>query len=233
MLNSQKNHIRNVLANSGFSGDDFLIEDVKFGIKIIYRNSKMWFSASHSENDYHQLTYSYSTFSPKFTTFVNNHRFQNIGELTTHLISWINRELKVYISETHSVDELSTWFKSSQQMSIDSIDFTSSEEFTLEEAKYLKAGLLESKTIIPEEFKLTKDQIEDFNQKINYLIEAVDRLPRKTDWKGIFISTVLGMISDWSLSEDGISKITMLFGKILEGVKTLKVFIESLTQQNI
>jgi hypothetical protein len=65
----------------------------------------------------------------------------------------------------------------------------------------LKSGLDEIKTLLKKtKFEVTDEQLEIANKRIDFLIEAPNRLT-KSDWKGIVLSTFIGISIDLLLDE--------------------------------
>ncbi|MDB5285977.1 MAG: hypothetical protein JWR05_926 [Mucilaginibacter sp.] len=133
---------------------------------------------------------------------------------------WIDTELQKYIKEETETDLYEEYLKGVNLVGIDNINYQETDHFSIDQKAQIRMGFQEIKLIIAQNYATTNEQIQLINERIDYLIEAADRL-NKTDWKGIFISTIIGMITSLCLDSEKGSQLFDLCIKILHIVPTL------------
>jgi hypothetical protein len=160
----------------------------------------------------------YSTFSPTYGEKYSNAQVYNIDAAKIVLAIWLKSEVAKYVDNE---DEIDYWKIIKQNpLSIESIDFTKNEPFSLEEKEQLQLGLEEIKLLVAQNLDLNPSEVGIVNQKIDYLIAATKRL-NKTDWKGIAISTIINIIYDLSFDEHKRGIFLGLFAKLWAVVQQL------------
>jgi hypothetical protein len=110
--------------------------------------------------------------------------------------------------------------KGEQLLGVENISFNETEDFSLEQKTQIKLGFAELKFILARDYANNDNQIKLINDRLDYLIDAVDRL-NKTDWKGILISTVIGMITSLTLDRERGAELMNLFINIIHIAPTL------------
>lgn len=94
-------------------------------------------------------------------------------------------------------------------------EYVDSDNFTLNERETIKLALNEIKGLINERFATTDYHIEVIDSRIKYLTEGVDRL-NKTDWKGIFINTIISLTIALSLDAEKGQELYNLFVQFIQ-----------------
>ncbi len=216
MLKKYSNRLIDVIAQSGFDVNDFRKLEFKTSlgssiIQLVYKNSPLWFQI-HPAKDSSFDTFSTSCvkFAPTFAVLVNNSEI-GFEALKSTLIEWLKGDVKPYVEDQEEPD----YWKLIENNPIrpDSIDFNANEPFTESEKIQLKIGFAEVRRLLTENFELSTPQLEATNRKLDYLIEATERL-NKTDWKGIAIATMFTIASELALDEQKRAVFFGLFHKI-------------------
>lgn len=193
------------------------IEDLgKFIITHIETGFK--YSIGASKHCYDNLESIYTTFAPGNPTVAfPRDRYANFEEIKKNFTNWVNNHLKGYIDELNEID---MWNQSSQLVetkTIEKIDFNDNSPFSKEEIIQIKLGLNEAKLVIINNFNLSENQIEIIENRFRYLEEAIDRT-NKTDWKGIAISTVIGLVLNLGVDTNTGKAIWELFIKVFSNI---------------
>jgi hypothetical protein len=103
---------------------------------------------------------------------------------------------------------------------IETINYAESSNFTTEQKEQIRIGFEELKLLIQTNYGATSDQMVIINQRLQYLLDATERLDR-TDWKGIFISTVIGLVQTLMLTPERSQELINMFITILHVVPAL------------
>lgn len=177
------------------------------------------YPASH--DDFEQFKVSFKLFAPSLPESEISPvvEFEQVKAL---LKMWLTTHLKKY---SENEDELDYWkIIKENPLSIEGIDFSKNEPFKIEEREQLRLGIEEIKILIQTNFELNPSEIELTHKKLDYLIEATNRL-NKTDWKGIAISTLFTITYDLSFDEHKRSMLFGLFSKLWAVVQHLPLTI--------
>lgn len=223
ILKKHTNELLKVIIEQGKDVNNFELykhENSLFGefIEINYKNSPMsfWVLLADTE-DFDLFNIRYTKFLPKYPEQGFTTRY-NLNEVKDIFKGWIDSSLNKYIE---NLTETDYWeIIRNNPLKIESIDFTKNVPFQIEEREQLKLGLEEIKVLLSQNFELTAQQLEFANNRIDYLIDATNRL-NKTDWKGIAISTIVAIAYDLSFDEHKRSMLFGLFSKLWAVVQQL------------
>lgn len=112
--------------------------------------------------------------------------------------NWLSTEIGLYLEEQSLPD---FWAQARGQIELLEPNPPTDEEtafFSKDEKAQLRFSLQDFKRLVEAEFKPEPEQLELINARLDYLTEAVDRLNRY-DWKGVAISTVIGIATTLTL----------------------------------
>src|ERR1700722_16055936 len=223
ILKKHTNELLKVISEKGFNLNDYNLDrrtSSSLGevAVITYKKSPMefWIFPGNSEAN-NIFTVHYTRFLPTFPRHNNPYRY-NFEELKNIFEGWLKGDLSEYIENENEID----YWKLIKEnpFTIEGIDFTKDEPFTLEEQVQLKLGLEEIKTLVSKKFELNHEQIEKVNKRIDYLIGATKRVS-KIDWRGIAISYIMETATDLALDEQKRSIFFGLFSKLWSIVQHL------------
>ena len=211
MLKKYKNELYKCIETNSLDAKDFewIDEDDQFdswdSSIIQFRDTAMCFIISkHSHNNPGYYNCISTIFDSGFPREADS--ALTFDKIYYSFDKWISDHLKPYIEEEQDVVDL--WEKAQmigRNLNIEDIDFTDNSAFNLEEKKLLKMGLSEIPQHIKESGKFTDHhQQKVIEKRINYLIEAVDRL-NKTDWKGVAISVIVGISTALTLDTEKVN----------------------------
>jgi hypothetical protein len=100
-----------------------------------------------------------------------------------------------------TIDLWAEYKKGKEYLNVENIDYADFSFFSEDDKLQINLAIVELKLLIPQKFPMSSDQLVLINRKLDYLVESSNRVS-KTDWKGIFITTVLGMIIALSLDTE-------------------------------
>ncbi len=223
VLKKHTNELLKVIIETGRDVNDFELKrhrnsSVGEAVQIVYKDSPMSFWVMpHSTDSLDVFKIAQVQFLPNFPENISDYPY-NLTEVKEIFKGWLSSHLAEYVENLMETDY---WeIIKTNPLTIDSIDFTKNEPFSLDEQKQLKLGLEEIKVLLAENFGLTKTQIELVHKRMDYLSEATERL-KKTDWKGITISTIVAIAYDLSFDEYKRSMLFGLFSKLWAIVQQL------------
>ncbi len=91
------------------------------------------------------------------------------------------------------------------------------ETFTDNEKKQIQDSLSKFQQLIQEEMSPMKGQLDNIQEKLDYLNAAVDRLNR-FDWKGVALSTIIGIATNLSVDTNSGKQVFDLFQQAFSSV---------------
>ena len=174
--------------------------------------AKLQFIIEQDENDYNKLNFKYSLFRPDFpmTNWIPQGASTDITVVSGAFEDWLSDVVSKYL-ESASIPDQWTELRNVQPM-ISSKSFTKEdlEAFTDTEKKQIEDSLSKFQQLIQEEMSPVKEQLDYIQEKLDYLDAAVDRLNR-FDWKGVALSTVMGIATNLSIDTNTGKQIFDLF----------------------
>lgn len=190
--------------------------------KIKFKNTELFFMVCQSAKSYENFFVIKSLFNPSNPIVkVNIERpIMNIVDVIGSFSDWINKDAIPYITEINSYDLWASFKKGVRPLEFENINFEDDSNFTIEEKDAISRGLIEFKEHLRTNFDFNNDQINHINQRIDYLYQALKRLNR-TDWKGIALSTIIGLILNLAVDTQTGQTILDIFKKIFESLPRL------------
>ncbi len=171
--------------------------------------------------DWYQYTSHYSV--PGEPQRIHEKRLFSIAEVCKQLQSWLNDEVKQYYMLIDVISTPNLWneIKNVQQFDM-SHSFTKEdfEMFTVNEKKQIQDALSQFHKSLYEEIHPVKEDLREIQTKLDYLLKAVDRLNR-FDWKGVALSTVIGIATNMSVDSSTGHRIIELFKQAFMSIKLL------------
>lgn len=208
ILKKYKNELFNVLIESTIGVDHFdtvdeITENIlsqKFSyLKILLRNSRLVFKVIPSSVSFDKFGVNYTRFAPNFPESNVSAlivQIDNFGDVKSKFIEWLNNDVSRYLSDKNELDLWSNYL--AIQANFTEIDYREEVTFTLVERQQIKNTLNQFQLSLVQKIKFDSGQLDVINERTAYLIEAVDRL-NKTDWKGVAISTMIGLVTALSV----------------------------------
>lgn len=217
MLLKYKNELLQTLKRSRFDENDFTYTNKKiknFNAFIIkYRPSKLLFMIRTNNENYHEMDCRYVRFAPLYPLSgyypdgANHYedsdtheddpdncfgyRWLDFTGVRDIFHEWLDHDITEFIDEFKAID-LWAQMQSEHLLNPDPLSNTNNVEFTQEERKHVLNSISTFKNLLISEYEPDEEQLEVIQERLDYLIEAVDRVG-KTDWQGIAISAVLSI----------------------------------------
>ncbi len=199
--------------------NEFDIENYENSLIIVYKDSPMRFKITPTTTSTKTYNVSKTLFNSKFS-LADFSLPLNIKQLISFFSGWLDDELRDYIYDLNAVD-LWELYKSNQNPSADfSNDINDTGNFSEDEKKLIGFAIKDLRAFILEKFEVSETRQKNLDEKLDYLISATNRL-QKRDWRGILLSTFIGIVTNLSIGQDQGKIIWDYFMQLLSGIPKL------------
>ncbi len=188
------------------------------------REAKLKFVIENPNGNFDQFHYKYSRFAPDYimTVWAPLGGNATFGDVLSGFSKWIENHVNIYLNEKNGIDLWAEFKNSDKSLSLSNIDFDDKTNFNFEEKEQVKLGINELKLLIQSEFKTDRDQQNLVIERLDYLIEAVNRL-NKFDWKGVAVNSIISISIALTLDPEQGNRLFQLLGKVLSFIPILKL----------
>lgn len=226
MRRIHRNEIFKIIQDSGIGIDRFLIEDdingEIFYTRISLIDSPFNFVVCISNESYNAFDYSYTLYAPNYPSsehFPPND-FCGFEEIADNLKWWLNSVVATYIEDKVVPDLWEEYKRGSKSLDINVVDFDDKRSFDFDEKVNVRLALEELKFLIQNTLSTNEQEQSIVNARLDYLIEAVDRL-NVFDWKSIAVSSLVSISIALSLDTQKGLLLFDLFKKVFAFVPKL------------
>ncbi|WBL26752.1 hypothetical protein [Zunongwangia sp. HGR-M22] len=221
-----RNQLYRIITENNFEPQDFEILEKSIdnlpSIILKYKNSPFEFVIRNSMNSYELFDYQYTEYGPQYnlSAIYPNSEFTEFETVLSEFEDWLYTTLKEYIEDQNEIDLWSQIKFNRESLDINSINFENKERFLIEERKQISLAINELKFLINERFETNENEQKIINDRLEYLIEATERL-NKYDWKSLVISTLLSISIALSLDTNKGKLLFELFRKVFLQIQTI------------
>lgn len=224
MLKKHRNVFLEIIKNSEFNENSFRSREGSVGdfpcFIIELQNTPLKFYIRNTKESFYDFDCKYVQLGPGFPESVYSPKddFTNDFNYICRLFEdWLNRDVKDYLDELMEPDY---WRQINEQDdfisgALISEDDTSS--FSGIEKDQLKLSINELKLLIVNNFQPSNEQLNVIDARLQYLSNSLDRL-NKIDWRGLALSTMLGISIALSLDTEKGKVLFGLFKKVFTSV---------------
>ena len=222
MLNSYKNGFLDIINDAGFDQEKFRSFDDKDGNHHIFIieliNTPLKFIARTSPEDFRSLDCRYTLFGPGFpgSDIIPENGYTNINYIYESFKKWLVTVVRSYFEEL-LIPNLWERINQNSENYLSNLDDQAISSFNEEEKEQIKFALQKFIGLIKEEFKPSQIEMEYIIKRIDYLSEALNRLNR-TDWKGLSISTLIGISTALTLDTNQGKMLYALFKRVFSHI---------------
>ena len=199
MLRRYKNELFHAIERAGLEISDFESEEINNistgepVFTVTFRENLLKFVVLNSDPNHFQ--YWHTKYAPGFlnpfeTDFYPPDYLTNFTELLKGFEKWLKEECLTAIEDELLPDLWSQIPRLSYDQGSIPVDGTL--EFSTEERSQIKLSIDNFRLLIINNFSPSKEQLTATEKQLEYLKDAVDRLNR-FDWRGVLISTLLGI----------------------------------------
>ena len=191
-------------------------------LTIKYKDSNFIFVIRQNSSNFHNFDYTFTQYAPQFPMSGVSPDWVGIDDILEKLDYWFEHDLKDYI-EDENVPDLWNEFKSGNRtLNFDKIDFNDKERFSNDERTQIKLSLNELKLLIHKTFDITLEEQKIVSERIDYLIEASNRL-NKFDWKSLVISSIISITIALTLDPTKGQVLFDLLKKVFSNIPLLRL----------
>jgi hypothetical protein len=222
-----KNIFFEMIQAAGLSLGDFTAKEVieketrDPAFIIRYRPANLTFTAINPSDDPHLFYGSYTIYNPtalkrraKEVEYVEGPP-SSFSETREAFDKWLSEHVRTSIEEGLLPD---LWaIVSAKAIATNSSPRKRIAQFTDEERRQLKLALATFRVRLIQTFKPNKEQLHVISQQLDYLVAAADRL-NKFDWKGVALSTLIGISTALTLDTE---RGRQLYGLFQQALSTL------------
>ncbi len=208
-LNSHKNRLLQVARDSSIPFSYFTARSKDGLFDITIQGTPLVFTVEQNSYDFNQLRYKRSTFAHGFplSSFSG---YTGIDDICTWLGEWLSQVVKRYFEFSAVPDQWSEITSIQPFFASSTFSKADLEMFDEREKKQIQDALLEFQRLLQTETSILKEDLNQIKAKIEYLSSAVNRLNR-FDWRGVALSTVIGIATNLSVDTNMGKQIFDLF----------------------
>jgi len=224
MLKRYKNAFFEAIQAAGLDIDDFTgEEDLTLpGIHrfvIHYKPAHLTFTAENDPENPHAFVCTYAIYAPDVDPspegFYPDKDFAAFKYVKEVFERWLTAQVRTAIDEELLPD---LWAAASEHLATtENYPISPAAEFTEEERRQLKLALSTFRLRLIETFSPDEEQLKVISRQVDYLVAAVDRL-KKFDWRGVALSTLIGISTTLSLDTERGRQLYGLFQQALSSL---------------
>lgn len=208
MLKRYKNELLAVIQRNGLDPLSFAPVETTWGdlpaFVLRFKESGLQFIIRNDSQNPHAFDYTYTPFFPGRQTqpvdYIPEKDFLEFDLVLDGFKGWIAQHVNEYVTE-ESVPDLWESLQAGAFLSEKSIQEHDDSFFSEPEKVQIKIALVSFQQAAVEQFRPSADQLAATEKQIKYLSDAVDRL-NKFDWKGVAVSTLIGVCTNLSLDTE-------------------------------
>jgi hypothetical protein len=185
---------------------------------VQFGETPLVFIIRNEEEEPHSFEYAFTRFgvkTPDAFSFEPSTNYLSFEVLSKRFSKWVSDELRGAIEDELLPD---FWSLLADGQILGAVDDET--PFTADERSQIKLGLNTFKILISREFNPTGDETTIISDRLDYLADAVDRLNR-FDWRGVMISTLMGISITLSLDTEHGRTLYALFQQAMTSVMHL------------
>jgi len=230
MRRTFKNELFQFLSQTKFGIDQFrFLENSSSqpglsSVSIRYKETPLEFFIKELSGYNDKFTTSYYKYAQGFPLTTHGPNAESFQEVLQRIKNWLDGDVSSYIDDENTPDLWDEYNSYRKAVDLTNFDVIETEKFSKEESRQIALALGQMKQIIRLEYKTTEEQQFLVEEKLDYLIEAVDRL-NKFDWKSTLFSTFLSILINLTVDT---AKGAILF----ETLKQLLKHIPSISNAN-
>ncbi|HUS72178.1 MAG TPA: hypothetical protein VMY06_03855 [Sedimentisphaerales bacterium] len=228
MLKKYKNRLLKIIRDTGLDLSQFKTSEDITGPEhkfiIVYDDTGLRCYVAVNPRSHHNFRFNYTRFNPDFP-WANVEKPQrliyhiDIDEVYHRFREWL-KEVQQYVEESLEPD---LWEQIQGQKKLVTATRIVDQDkllFSEEQKAELRMAVGELRQLIASTFQPDSKQIELINERLDYLVESVDRLNR-FDWKALALSMLVSISIALSLDTDKGQLLFTLFKKVFSGIAHL------------
>ena len=227
MLKKYRNEIFNLIKDSKFNIDRFdLSETIKgdFVSTIIkLKGTPLEFIIRQAPDNFKEFDYQYVRFNLNYKISDLTPGwgiFKDFQDVLSVFKDWLYEHINAYIEEENEIDLWTEYKSGNKLLNLEKIDFEDQANFSFDEKEQIKLALNDLKLLIKKNFKISSEEENQVNKRLDYLSDAPERL-NKFDWKSLIIPTILNIATALSLNTQQGKELFELFKQVFQVIPKL------------
>ena len=126
----------------------------------------------------------------------------DIKYVANHVAKWMLNSVQPYLADMEKPDLWTQYVEGIESIPAFKTFEGEFEQFSDDEKFQIKQSISNYRILVIENYNPTDEQLEEINEKLDYISQAVERLNRR-DWIGVAISTVIGIGINLGVDTEG------------------------------
>jgi hypothetical protein len=208
-LNSYRNKLLAATLEVGISLSTLEITEGQLSFTITVKDTGIKFTARQSSNDLEYLDCAYTKFKPGLPE-IKMSEWTNIDRICEIYKDWLAKDATKALELTNIPDQWAELMVIQPIISSKAFTQEDFEIFTENEKQQIQDSLKEFQRLIKDELDPMKEKLESIQVKLDYLSASLSKLNR-FDWKGVALSTVIGIATNLSVDTSSGKQVFDLF----------------------
>lgn len=201
-----------------FTFDEAISPDERSVLTI--KNTPFSFFIHENDFDMEMFSVTYTLYNPQFSVTKYSERFQTFDGVLTDIKYWLDNPVSKYWEDKNTPDLWSEYLKYGKAIDLTNFGDFETSEFNIEESKKFKLAISQMKGLIQLEYNTTPEQQYEIDKKLDYLIEAVDRL-NKFDWGGTLFSVFMSILINLSVDSSQGARLFEMLKNLLKNIPSI------------
>ncbi|HET6255353.1 MAG TPA: hypothetical protein VFE32_14830 [Puia sp.] len=214
-----KNKLFEFLQKNSPGLDSFQLIEINGQTILEFKGSPLRFIIYPFEHDYDIYSFACVGYGSTYPLINYDSRFP-FEEVFLHFMEWINESVKPYLEDRNAVDLWEEYKSGVKYLELEELDLGDLTYFSQHDLVRIRFAIQDLKGLIRQNFELSNDQMTTVNEKLDYLVEAAQRIP-KTDWKGVALSILSSIIIALSLDTTRGNQLWELFMHVFRAISLL------------
>jgi len=144
-----------------------------------------------------------------------------IDGVISWLKSWLAADVKSYFDDVSAIDLWEEYNNGGAYLEVEDIQINDISFFSKDDQLQLALAIGDLKSLIPQKFIVSEEQMLSINAKLDYLLAASERVS-KTDWKGVAIGIIASIIIALSLDTEKGRQMWELVAQIFRTIRLIQ-----------
>ena len=183
-------------------------------------NTPFKFIITTDKEDFNVVGCKYILYGSSYPLSEYSGPYGDFDSILSEFSYWLDKHINPYFEDEAEPDLWTAYLNNNKSLNPENIDFNDRAEFTTDEKQHVKLAMNELKHLIHSNFQTTQEEQRLVNARLDYLIDAVDRL-NKFDWKGTALSMLMNISTALCLDTTRGEQLFGLFAKVISNLPQL------------
>ncbi len=226
MRKKYSNQLFLLINELGYNPEDFIMSDDIIeehqSKSIKYKDTFFTFIIRNDQDSFDSFDYKHTVFAPNYpmSVYIPTAGYANFESVLNGFKNWMKNHVKEYLYEQNEPDLWRNFKNSDKSLNIENINFDNINSFSNQEKQQILMSINELKLLIYKELKPNNEEQKLISARLDYLIDATERL-NKYDWKGLVITTLIGITTTLTLDTEKGQLLFELFRRVFNSFPKL------------